>query len=321
MRQLDADEQAVVYVIQRESAAFWTRDEAAFASCHADGPDSLRWGYWQAGGIFRRQGSAGILAASIAHMRAMRRPLPEFAAARIDNLVIHVSGDMAWASFDRVMPYVPDVFGDGPNGTIHLLCILERIGGRWLIVVTTLIDAHLGDEVAVRVDTGARVTWTGRNAAARLVDDPAFVIRAGRLRLRNGRLNARLQSAIAWAAGLGGPLMPRRGAVPLVVENAPGATRVAWILSDDVGQALVLLDDIRPFSDRIDHAAQVFGLSPAQATVALALCEGRPLTEHARSTGISMNTARTHLRRVVDKTGVSSQPALVATLLSLTPPR
>jgi DNA-binding CsgD family transcriptional regulator len=321
MTSIGEAEQAVLDVIQRESAAFWTQDEETFLSCHATGPDTLRWGYWQAGGMFMRQGSEAILAASIAHMRSFHRPLVELARAETANVVVHVSGEMAWARLDRVMPYLPDVFGYGPNGTIHLLFILERIEERWLIVATVLLDAHLGDEVAVRVARDGRVIWTSAMASARLRDDPDFLIRDGRLRLRNLRLDKRLQSAIAWAIGIGGPLMPRRGAVPLIVDDAPGAMRVSWILADDVGAALIILDDSRPMSDRIDHAAQVFGLSAVQTRVALAVAQGQSLVDVAADFGISLNSARTHLRRIFGKTGVSSQPALVATLLSLTPPR
>jgi DNA-binding CsgD family transcriptional regulator len=314
-------ERTILEVIQRESAAFWTQDEEAFLSCHARGPDTLRWGYWQGGGMFIRQGSDAILSASIAHMRSFKRPLPEFANARIANVVVHVSGDMAWARLDRIMPYLPDIFGYGPNGTIHLLFILERSEGKWRIVATTLLDPHLGDEIAVRVARDGQVLWTSTRADDRLREDPDFVVRNGRLRLRRSPLDRRLQSAIDWAIGIGGPLMPRRGAVPLVVDSAPPAPRVSWILADDVGMALVLLDDVRPMADRIEHAAQVFGLSPVQTRVALAVTGGRSLVEVADDFGVSINTARTHLRRIFEKTGVSSQSTLVATLLSLTPPR
>jgi DNA-binding CsgD family transcriptional regulator len=83
----------------------------------------------------------------------------------------------------------------------------------------------------------------------------------------------------------------------------------------------VILDDFRPLADRVEHAAQVFGLSPVQSRVALAVSDGKSLVEVAADFGISLNTARTHLRRIFEKTGVSNQPALVAALLSLTPPR
>ena len=321
MKRLSREEQAVFDIVQRESAAFWMQDEEAFRSCHANGPDTLRWGYWQAGGMFMRQGSENIVPASIAHMRLLKRPLPEIAHGKVTNLVVHVAKDMAWTSFDRLVPYVPDIFGYGPNGTMHLLFILERIDGRWQIVSTTILDAHLGDDVAVRVTADGTVVWTSRRAAERLLDDPSFVVRNGKLRLRQRRLDARLRSAMAWAVGISGPLMSRRGAVPLVVETIAGATRVSWVVAEDVGSALVILDDLRPIADRIANAAQVFGLSQVQSRVALAVSEGHSLADFAKDANMTVNTAKTHMRRVFEKVGVSSQAALIAVLFSLTPPR
>jgi DNA-binding CsgD family transcriptional regulator len=311
----------VVDVIEAEHAAFWMKDEAAFLRCYRRSPDLLRWGYWQGGGMFRRSGWDEVVAASVAHMRALPRPIPEFAFAGIANLTLRVAGDVAWASYDRHHPHVDGMLGHGPNGTIHLIRVLERHQGSWFIAATVLLDAHLGDEVAVRVTADRDVVWTSGPAAARLADDPDFVVRAGRLRLRQRRLDARLAAAIGWAAGLGGPLMPRRGAVPLVVENIPGLTRVAWVLAEDQKHALVLLDDLRPLASRIGQAARIYELSPAQSRLALAVAEGRSLPEFAAEAGVSLNTARTHLRRVFAKAGASSQAELVARLLSLTPPR
>jgi DNA-binding CsgD family transcriptional regulator len=322
MRHLNSDEQAVLDVVQKETNAFWTRDEATFQNCHANLTEALRWGYWQGGGMFIQQGFDNIVPRSIEHMRSLDRSLPEIANAPISNLVVRVSGDMAWVRFDRMVPYVPDLpFGQGPNGTMHLLFILERLAGQWQIVVTTMLDAHLGDETAVKVVGDGTVLWVSHMASMRLSDDPSFLIRNGKLRLRPGRLDGRLRSAILWATGIGGPLMPRRGAVPLVVETAPGATRVAWVIADDIGSAIVFLDDRRPVADRIAGAAAVFGLAPAQYRVALAVSEGRSLADFAAAEGVSLNTAKTHMRRVFEKVGVSSQSALVAVLLSLTPPR
>ncbi len=322
MKRLSDEEQAVFDVVQREMTAFWMRNETVFRDCHANLPETLRWGYWQAGGMFVQQGGENIVPASIEHMRSLRRPFPEIAHAPVSNLTVRVGGDMAWVRLDRLVPFVPDLpFGHGPNGTMHLLFILERIASRWQIVVTTLLDAHLGDEVAVRVTADGTVTWTSHRAEERLLEDPSFLIRNGKLRLRQSRLDRRLRTAMAWAAGIGGPLMPRRGAVPLVVETAPSAARVSWIVAEDIGSALVFLDDRRPIAERIANAAAVFSLSPAQSRVALAVSEGRSLSDFATAETISLNTAKTHMRRVFEKVGVASQSALVAVLFSLTPPR
>ncbi|MGH7022354.1 MAG: helix-turn-helix transcriptional regulator [Caulobacteraceae bacterium] len=64
-----------------------------------------------------------------------------------------------------------------------------------------------------------------------------------------------------------------------------------------------------------DHLAELFGLSPAEARVALALFEGLTLREAADASGVSFNTVRTHLARIFDKTGVNRQSELVRLML------
>ncbi|VVD98495.1 helix-turn-helix transcriptional regulator [Pandoraea anhela] len=58
----------------------------------------------------------------------------------------------------------------------------------------------------------------------------------------------------------------------------------------------------------------LFGLSPAQARLAQALAEGRELTQYAQDANIAINTARTQLRHVFDKTGCRRQADLLRLL-------
>jgi DNA-binding CsgD family transcriptional regulator len=61
----------------------------------------------------------------------------------------------------------------------------------------------------------------------------------------------------------------------------------------------------------------IFGLSPGQMALAARIASGESLTDAAKTQQISINTARTHLKRIYDKTGVNSQTALVRLLLSV----
>lgn len=62
--------------------------------------------------------------------------------------------------------------------------------------------------------------------------------------------------------------------------------------------------------------AKVHGLTPTEAALATAVAEGRSVIEFAAERGCSEQTARTHLKRVLDKTGVRRQPELVRVLLT-----
>jgi DNA-binding CsgD family transcriptional regulator len=60
---------------------------------------------------------------------------------------------------------------------------------------------------------------------------------------------------------------------------------------------------------------KLFGLTPKEASLAVRLGAGRTLHESADDLGISLNTARAHLRAIYAKTGFERQTELVRALL------
>lgn len=81
------------------------------------------------------------------------------------------------------------------------------------------------------------------------------------------------------------------------------------------------------FADpEISHAPRcldlgiLFGLSRRESEVAIRLWEGLTLSSAAISLGISPNTAKTHLGRVFEKTGVSRQQELLQVMHQTLPP-
>ncbi|WP_137940070.1 hypothetical protein [Chitinivorax sp. B] len=84
--------------------------------------------------------------------------------------------------------------------------------------------------------------------------------------------------------------------------------------------AMVLVSD--PRKTRRGAAAQLralFGLTPAEATLALELAAGRSLNELSEETGRSVDTLRTQLKCVFSKTDTHRQSELVSLLLRLPP--
>ena len=95
--------------------------------------------------------------------------------------------------------------------------------------------------------------------------------------------------------------------------------RVWWVLAGD--SAIVFsLGSAEINERRLDAAAAVFGLSPAQKRLAGQIANGKSLPEIAEAMVITTNTARTHLDRIYEKVGVRTQPALVRVLLSTASP-
>jgi len=79
----------------------------------------------------------------------------------------------------------------------------------------------------------------------------------------------------------------------------------------------VRLDAENLVERRLGHAQTVFDISDAQIKVAQRIALGLSLRESAHELGVTVNTARTHLYRLYEKTGVGTQAALVRLLLSV----
>jgi DNA-binding CsgD family transcriptional regulator len=99
---------------------------------------------------------------------------------------------------------------------------------------------------------------------------------------------------------------------PLSVVVAPlpaetGTGRVAVLLiGDPERQSLPSLDTV----------AKLFDLTEAEAKLALVLSEGHRIEDAAERLGITLNSARTYLKRIFSKTDVTRQAELVRLILA-----
>ena len=66
----------------------------------------------------------------------------------------------------------------------------------------------------------------------------------------------------------------------------------------------------RKGTDRAERAARCYGLTPAENRLLSCLLEGLELKDAAFRLGVARTTARTHLQRIFDKTGVRRQTDL-----------
>lgn len=75
---------------------------------------------------------------------------------------------------------------------------------------------------------------------------------------------------------------------------------------------------VRPGPPKLNagQLAEQFGLTVAESHLAVRLAEGRTVAEAAKAAGISMATARTHLRNIFAKTATSRQSELALLLLT-----
>ena len=84
---------------------------------------------------------------------------------------------------------------------------------------------------------------------------------------------------------------------------------------------VILLDDEQLTSKSIALAGDVYRLTATQMKVAEAIACGNDLNNVAALMRVTPNTVRTHVRRMFERVGVNSQPALMKALLSIEPPK
>ncbi|WGL15894.1 helix-turn-helix transcriptional regulator [Microbulbifer bruguierae] len=90
-------------------------------------------------------------------------------------------------------------------------------------------------------------------------------------------------------------------ALPMPAADSAAAPYVALYLSESEVKLNLQAVDI----------VQLFGLTPAEAKLAIALCEGDSVTEYAAKLGVAVGTVRVQLKSIFSKLGVHRQPELV----------
>ncbi|WOK37283.1 helix-turn-helix domain-containing protein [Sphingomonas sp. C3-2] len=102
-----------------------------------------------------------------------------------------------------------------------------------------------------------------------------------------------------------------RESISLIVRPGSGAKQLAIRQT-----ALIhLVDPARPRTSVIDALIHLYGLTPAEAKVALFLSNGNSIAETARASTTSQNTTRSHIRSIFSKMGINRQSELIRTVL------
>jgi DNA-binding CsgD family transcriptional regulator len=85
------------------------------------------------------------------------------------------------------------------------------------------------------------------------------------------------------------------------------------------GVAILIVDPENAPDTETAVLTEMFSLTPAEARVTSLLAKGRSVEEIAAETRVSIETTRTHVRRVLQKTGTSRQGELIALVLRSAP--
>lgn len=322
--------EAILSLIDAETAAYFAKDFAAWQACWAHGAYVRRFAWFARGGMILNVGWEQESAEQRRSMAAYPAPNHSMQQLVRENINIRIGHDMAWVTFDQTAPSTGDPFDVA--GLQHELRILERIDGVWKIVCCGELQPAR-DTVAtplLEVDENGTVLWQNAASAEVLWSSPFLAMRGKRLRATDQASDLRLKTAIKWAARASdyairmattATLAGGRMAAPvLLTDSIHELVSVCWV-SAQSSMILISLQDQDHSRNTVAPAATAYGLTPAQARLASLIIDGKDLVAAAAVLGISINTARTQLKRMFKKTGSHSQPTLVrAILVAAAPP-
>jgi DNA-binding CsgD family transcriptional regulator/PAS domain-containing protein len=189
-------------------------------------------------------------------------------------------------------------------------------------------EYHVLDRLSVGVillDRHARIVYV--NASARALD-----VHEGPLRLRGAtvaahspmhsqRLGELIRMALrgAPAASMSVPRPSDGQLLTILVSSVRGrdVARFADLSMPDAAVLLFIIDPANRAGIHLPWIIDAYGLTAAEAKVALAASSGLTIPEVALQLGLSPNTIKTHLRKVFAKTGSSRQAELARLIASI----
>jgi len=179
------------------------------------------------------------------------------------------------------------------------------------------------------VDGEARPLFVNREAQALIDAQDGIRLDGGALFASDDDDGRALRGIIASCAaeagsatGSGGEVTLRRasGRRPLEILAMPARQETAvaamsWTIARRPAAIVLVSDPDKEIRAHIESLRERFGLTPAEAILALEIVKGDGRQATADRLGISVGTARTHLSKIFNKTGATRQAELVRLLL------
>lgn len=200
-----------------------------------------------------------------------------------------------------------------------------RLGQRFASIshshAATLQALDRLDTGVLMVDGACRIIHASAMAERLLRENAALVVVRGRLALRSPALHDRLlmlvRGAMDTAQGrIAQPgaalLLPRPHRMPLALEVAPLRPTVSAFGEQRPSVLVFVRDPEVPIA--VARLRDLFGLTRTEGAVAAALGRGSSPEEIAAGMGIGLATVRSHLKRILAKTGTHRQAQAVALL-------
>lgn len=203
--------------------------------------------------------------------------------------------------------------------------LFQAVSGHLARVVTTAervgwVQTSLGlgmleslNEAAILLDGRGQVIEMTR-AAEFLMGDSLTILGRKVTSYKSDiarQLSAVIEKAVTEGSDSAPPLrIERSGRRPLLIDLLPVPNRFDGVFF--LARFIMLLTDLdrQPLPPPA-LLTQIFGLTPSEARIALALTSGLSLTEAADQCGITRETAKTHLNAIFLKTDTNRQGALI----------
>lgn len=195
-----------------------------------------------------------------------------------------------------------DAFASGPVASVldllpqAVFCLGDKARVLWMnAAARALVAANRGLRLY-----GGRLAAGGQAGQRTLAALVALTSSDGEARRHAGQSGRGLLLPLELSDGgklalLARPVETRNG------EQALAGARLLLFVSDPAARVAV----------PPEHLTQLYGLTRAEARVAAAVAGGRRLSDYAAQTGVSIDTVRSQLKRVLEKTGARSQTDLV----------
>lgn len=319
----EEDKVAILAVMEAETEAYIRKDLDALSEHWVHSPQSRRM---VSVAFLGTQVFEGWDAIKENYKHLIEQFPDKHAMARLhtERMNIVINGDTAWVSYDQVGDKSDDYFE--MSGTLHELKIFHRIAGKWKMSCIVVMQRAIEQATCslIEISPDRRVLWMNSFAHEQLPEYKGLIVSGGRLRTQSRSQEKELQDAVDWASSQRKTTWPsaelnRIARAVNLGENDDTAPIFCWVMVED-GKLLVSFNDTKMVKRRVEIAQEIYGLTTAQVLLAQLLAQGHDLSKAAEKLGVSINTVRTHLQRMFDRTGARSQSALVGILLSAEAP-
>ncbi|RDJ25438.1 LuxR family transcriptional regulator [Bosea caraganae] len=175
----------------------------------------------------------------------------------------------------------------------------------------------------VIADPQMRLVYANETADQFLAEpEGALGLRTGRIFARSAQDQAALKRLVAQTLAPAHDPNARRTHLQAHAAGAEGCNLSLCVLPVPPGYGLpsaspsvmIAIRPLEPAADLVAAAQQLFGLTETEAKFASALASGLSLAEAAEEQHVRISTARTHLARIFQKTGMRQQSQVAALL-------